>query len=65
MPNACSPTAFELPSGDEIIFILFFLACLMSIFSIPDPTLAINFKLVALSIKTLSIGILLLMIIPW
>jgi len=24
MPNACSPTAFELPSGDEIIFILFF-----------------------------------------
>ena len=63
-PSVCSPTAFELPSPDVINSIFFFTKYSQSIFSVPEPTLATNFKLTALSIRSLSIFILLLRTSP-
>ena len=60
----CSPTAFALASPAEITSILLVFADWTSIFSRPEPTLAINFKFVAFLIKVLSIGILLLIMRP-
>jgi phosphoglycerate dehydrogenase-like enzyme len=64
IPTTCSATESLLPSGELINSMPKSFAAFRSMFSIPAPTLAINFRFLAFSKKFLSRGILLLMIIP-
>ena len=51
IPRACSPTASLFPSGALIIDIFLDFAYRISIFSVPDPILAIKSRFFALSIN--------------